>query len=96
MQLCNEILAEGSPADPILADNHDYRAEPERTELSDIPTALALHHLAALIDLAQKIESHVERYVQALRGRGVSWRDVGEALGTSRQAAWERFGRKPE
>jgi ATP-dependent protease Clp ATPase subunit len=29
--------------------------------------------------------------VQTLRGRGVSWARIGEALGVSRQAAWERF-----
>jgi hypothetical protein len=26
-----------------------------------------------------------------LRDRGVSWTRVGEALGVSKQAAWERF-----
>ena len=27
-----------------------------------------------------------------LRKRDVSWQKIGEALGVSRQAAWERFG----
>lgn len=31
--------------------------------------------------------------VGVLRARGVSWSAIGQALGTSRQAAWERFGR---
>jgi hypothetical protein len=30
--------------------------------------------------------------VRALRIAGASWEDIGEALGVSRQAAWERFG----
>jgi len=29
--------------------------------------------------------------VDTLRSRGVSWADIGTALGVSRQAAWERF-----
>ena len=40
-------------------------------------------------------DSHAEwerAMVNALRGLGATWRDVGEALHTTRQAAWERFG----
>jgi biotin operon repressor len=29
--------------------------------------------------------------VDTLRSREVSWADIGEALGVSRQSAWERF-----
>jgi alkylhydroperoxidase family enzyme len=29
--------------------------------------------------------------IDVLRERGVSWAAIGEALGVSRQAAWERF-----
>lgn len=29
--------------------------------------------------------------VEKLRGRSVSWSQIGSALGISRQAAWERF-----
>jgi ATP-dependent Clp protease ATP-binding subunit ClpX len=29
--------------------------------------------------------------VDLLRERGVSWAVIGDALGISRQAAWERF-----
>ena len=29
--------------------------------------------------------------VDTLRGRDVSWAVIGEALGVSRQAAWDRF-----
>jgi biotin operon repressor len=31
-----------------------------------------------------------------LRERGVSWAEIGGALGVSRQAAWKRFTRGPE
>lgn len=32
-------------------------------------------------------------WVAMLRGRGVSWAAIGQALGVSRQAAWERFAK---
>ena len=35
--------------------------------------------------------SVLQAQVDALRSRGVSWADIGAALGISRQAAWERF-----
>jgi len=36
-------------------------------------------------------------WVQLARDRGLSWTEIGQALGVSRQAAWERFakGRPP-
>ncbi len=30
--------------------------------------------------------------IDILRDRNVSWSDIGEALGVSRQAVWRRFG----
>jgi AhpD family alkylhydroperoxidase len=34
----------------------------------------------------------LQGHVDELRKRGVSWEKIGQALGVSRQAAWERFG----
>ena len=39
----------------------------------------------------QNVDRAVRRHVAALRGRGVSWARIGEALGMTRQSAWERF-----
>jgi ATP-dependent Clp protease ATP-binding subunit ClpX len=54
--------------------------------------------VADLIDLLVRIhQSHegvdrtVQRVVDALREREVSWARIGEALGMTRQSAWERF-----
>jgi hypothetical protein len=33
----------------------------------------------------------LQQVVDTLRGREVSWAEIGEALGVSRQSAWERF-----
>jgi hypothetical protein len=43
-------------------------------------------------EMTRDHEEYVRMTVAALRLAGASWRDVGEALGTSKQAAWERFG----
>jgi len=34
----------------------------------------------------------LQQQIDTLRKREVSWSRIGEALGVSRQAAWERFG----
>jgi biotin operon repressor len=34
----------------------------------------------------------LQQQIDALRSRDVSWQKIGDALGVSRQAAWERFG----
>lgn len=39
----------------------------------------------------QNVDRAVARHVAALRARGVSWARIGEALGVTRQSAWERF-----
>ena len=35
---------------------------------------------------------HLQQVVDTLRSHKVSWSAIGEALGVSRQTAWERFG----
>lgn len=41
------------------------------------------------------VDRAVRRHVRALRARGVSWARIGEALGMTRQSAWERFSGQP-
>jgi hypothetical protein len=38
-------------------------------------------------------DATLHAHVALLRRRGVSWERIGEALGTTRQSAWERFAR---
>jgi hypothetical protein len=37
------------------------------------------------------MEETLKQHVDLLRQRGMTWTRIGEALGVSRQAAWERF-----
>lgn len=42
---------------------------------------------------ASQADRTLETAVSAARAAGHSWEQIGDALGTSRQAAWERFRR---
>lgn len=41
---------------------------------------------------AQQVQWVVSMYVDYARGQGYTWREIGEALGVSRQAVKKRFG----
>lgn len=62
-----------------------------RAELED-PAPDPLHSLSTARELAALTDDALHALVAAARSRGVSWQGIGEALGTSRQAAYQRFG----
>ena len=39
----------------------------------------------------QGMRDVLQQQVEILRKRGISWAEIGAAMGMSRQAAWERF-----
>ena len=41
--------------------------------------------------VVSQADAAVHDHVAVLRERGISWTRIGEALGVSKQAAWERF-----
>ena len=47
--------------------------------------------LKGLRSALRVVESKLSEAVQEARRQGLTWEQIGEALGTSRQAAWERF-----
>jgi ATP-dependent protease Clp ATPase subunit len=56
--------------------------------MKDEQLLAALKPTAAAVDGTRAV---LQAQVEALRKRGVSWDQIGGALGISRQAAWERF-----
>jgi hypothetical protein len=56
--------------------------------MSDEQLVSALQPASATVDATRAV---LQSIVDTLRGRGVSWEAIGRGLGTSRQAAWERF-----
>jgi hypothetical protein len=75
VRLCNEVLVE------------------DRTTLtsSDAQDSVLLDQLRLAGQQFHIVEAHVRGAVAELRKRGTSWAQIGEALGISRQSAWERF-----
>ncbi|MBD3649003.1 MAG: hypothetical protein HUJ31_16475 [Pseudomonadales bacterium] len=76
--LCNQVLA-GKEATDF----------PGWAQMSDEVLLATLSPSMELVDNAREM---LQQHVDLLRERGVSWEKIGEALGVSRQAAWERFG----
>src|SRR5690348_5602666 len=76
--LCNDWIA-GRP--PKLGD----------FSLSAGPTPTLLERLKPIERTIQGQGNQLQAAVEGLRGREVSWAEIGKALGVSRQSAWERF-----
>ena len=76
--LCNEVIA-GRP--------------PKITKIApqDVSTERLLERLQPIEDTLQGKGSQLQSLVDILRSREVSWAQIGDALGVSRQSAWERF-----
>jgi hypothetical protein len=69
-----------STADRLLAEASHGGGEP-------------LAAVAAARELAAASDTALQQAVDQARAAGHSWREVGEVLGTTRQAAFQRFGR---
>ena len=93
IDLCNQIIAEE-------ANRKDSSAD-DAAQSTDAPPALKAWDGLSDDDLLgemvrahaahQNVDRAVKRHVTALRDRGVSWARIGDALGMTRQSAWERF-----
>ena len=78
VELCNEIRAGRFPENSKSSDK-------------DIATERLLERLQAIEETLQGKGNQLQRVVELLRSREVSWSQIGAALGISRQSAWERF-----
>ena len=47
--------------------------------------------LATVANGAAKVDDKLQELVAFARAHGKSWTDIGRALGTTKQSAWERF-----
>jgi hypothetical protein len=57
------------------------------------PRGVGLEAVVAARELTRRSEDAVRDAVARARASGATWQEVGEVLGTSRQAAFQRFGR---
>ena len=82
--------------DECIAVCNDYIAgrTPDRSErkpLEEQPTERLLALLSPIEETVQGKSNQLQLVVETLRSRQVSWAKIGDALGISRQSAWERF-----
>jgi hypothetical protein len=85
-------LIEPSEGRPITESKED--PAPETWKIGDIQsmsTERLLRWLKFQEDLFEQSRDGLQEAVDTLRQREVSWATIGEALGVSRQAAWDRF-----
>jgi ClpX C4-type zinc finger protein len=82
VDVCNAVLAEPDfpPEKLPKLGNLDAMANEELLQILAIQGALFEH-----------ARNRMQEVVDTLRKREVSWATIGEALGVSRQAAWDRF-----
>jgi hypothetical protein len=78
--LCDTIIAGRTP-----------KVDEARFKISNISSETLLARLKPIEQTLQGMGNQLEKVVEELRGREVSWARIGEALGVSRQSAWERF-----
>lgn len=78
IELCNEIRAGRFP-------------EKSKSSEKDLTTERLLERLQPIEETLQGKGNQLQRVVEILRSREVSWAQIGAALGISRQSAWERF-----
>jgi hypothetical protein len=86
--LCDKIIGAETEADAKKA---APEAKPDFTKPEQMATDRLLALLASAETTFERVGEQVQRQVDALRDREVSWADIGKALGVSRQAAWRRF-----
>ncbi len=77
IDLCNLIIAQ----DPV----------PKVGGWNELPDDELLASLVRIQAVVSQVGGALHDHVDMLRARGISWTRVGEALGVSKQAAWERF-----
>jgi ATP-dependent Clp protease ATP-binding subunit ClpX len=78
--LCDEYVAGRTP-----------KIDHDQFKLQNIPSDRLLARLKPIERTLQGMGNQLQTVVEELRGREVSWARIGDALGISRQSAWERF-----
>ena len=79
VEMCNDVIADRPISDK------SYKKPLER------PTDQLLSVMGSVNYAADASRDFLQQVVDELRRREVSWADIGQGLGVSRQSAWERF-----
>ena len=102
VDLCVQILAAGpAKADAGHADTGEAatgeadNGEADTAEFSHWEERVSdeelLAHLPMVAALSDQVALQLTTWIRQARSRGITWTKIGEALGITRQSAWERF-----
>jgi hypothetical protein len=86
VDLSAEIIRNSPPASPPASGESAVEAWEQRLSDEEL-----LAHLPRVAAASAQVEQHLTGWVRQARSRGLTWTRIGEALGMTRQSAWERF-----
>jgi hypothetical protein len=95
---CNAGCRDAARRERVRSGRHvkAYLTSTERHENLDSNADSPLEAVAAAREMAAAAEAALQAAVDHARAAGQSWREIGEVLGTTRQAAFQRFGHPVE
>jgi hypothetical protein len=93
--ICNECVDLSATVIAATADETKDESDRRRAEYVDRSPQDILALLPSLARSATRVETDVARWVGRLREQGTDWQQIGEALGTSADAARRQFEGKP-
>jgi len=85
--------AEPQPGNPAVVARVLGAARMAMDDVPDDPALAPLDAVAVIRSLARVVEDGLREAVQLARRSGHTWAEIGDLLGTTRQAAFQRFGR---
>ncbi len=88
VRICNECVA---LAEGIIEEHRDRPREVRLPLWEFMSDEEMLDHIPRVAAVADQVEADLRSWVQELRRRDVTWARIGQALGITRQSAWERF-----
>lgn len=88
VHICDECVG---LAGAIIEEHRGRPARPRLPLWDDLTDDQMLDHIPRIAAVADQVAADLRSWVRELRRRGVTWARIGEALGITRQSAWERF-----
>jgi ATP-dependent Clp protease ATP-binding subunit ClpX len=93
--LCDDILAEELKHTTTRTDTAENGTDggelPAFKDWDGVSDDELLAEMVRIHGSHDNVDRAVSGLIHALRARGMSWARIGEALGMTRQSAWERF-----
>ncbi|MDT0317133.1 ClpX C4-type zinc finger protein [Streptomyces millisiae] len=75
----------------IIKEHGDKTTTPQLPRWESMTDDEMLGHISRVATVADQVETNLHSWIRELRSRAVTWARIGQALGISRQSAWERF-----